>query len=100
MEQAASQIQDSRDLDSSGLVFAMDFFVEGDDLGTGRALECIGRNLAKSQACVDGWDGQLAGGNEKSFSRDIFEEFAVGAIEEIAVADKESQRRGFGLDAL
>jgi hypothetical protein len=100
MEQAASQIQDSRDLAFSGLFFAMDFFVELDDRGTGRALECIGRNLAKPQACVDGWDGQLAGGNEQSAHRDIFEELAVGAIEEIAVADKESQRLGFGLDAL
>jgi hypothetical protein len=78
----------------------MDFFVEVDDLATGRALECIGRNLAKSQACVDGWGGQLAGGNEKPSRRDIFEELAVGAIEEIAVADKESQRLSFGLDAL
>jgi hypothetical protein len=78
----------------------MDSFVEVDDLATGRALECIGRDRAKSQACVDGWGGQLAGGNEQSFRRDIFEELAVGAIEESTVADKESQRLGFGLDAL
>lgn len=52
-----NQIQDSRDLAFSGLFFAMDSFVEVDDLATGRALECIGRGLAKSQVCVDGWGG-------------------------------------------
>ncbi|MDA0350444.1 MAG: hypothetical protein O3C43_24945 [Verrucomicrobia bacterium] len=78
----------------------MDFFVEVDDHGTGRALKCVGRYLTESQAGIDRRGGQLAGGNEQSLGSHIFEESAGWTVDEIPVADKNPERLGLGLDAL